>query len=75
VLVDLKPYAIPARLGSGHRRCSTAKKRVKDRVSDEAEHPDQPFGQFDRIGGGMVPCRSAGETGPDLLKPYLMVLA
>src|SRR5439155_17950985 len=56
------------------RRCPSSHKWIEHRVANETEHPNEPFSQLRRVRRRMVLRRGAGQSGPYLLKPFLVVL-
>ena len=54
--VDFVSDAISSPLCGGDRGCSRAHEGVEDRIANEAEHADQPFGELDGIRSGVLFC-------------------
>jgi len=73
LLIHLHPDTVPAAARGGEGRRPGAEERVEDGVPDEGEHADEPGRQLQRERRGMVSRGGAGEAGPNLLKPGLVV--
>src|SRR5690349_3912174 len=66
--------AVAAPLCSSDVSRASAHERVEYCVPDEAKHANKSFGELKRIRCRMISSGSAGNPGPDLLEPLLVVL-
>jgi len=73
VAVYFESDAVSSPLRGGHSGRASAHKGIENRVANETEHADKPFGELDRIGRRVLFCGSARDTTPDLLKPFLVI--
>src|SRR5712692_1601212 len=71
---DFHADAVAAPFRRGNVRRAGAHERIEHRVSDKAEHANEPLGELKRIRRRMIPSGSAGDPGPHLLKPLLVIL-
>src|SRR2546425_2186331 len=71
---DFHADAVAAPFRRGNVGRAGANERIEHRVSDKAEHADEPLGELKRIRRRMIPSGGAGDAGPYLLKPLLVVL-
>ncbi len=74
VAVYLKSNAVSSPFRGGHGGRASAHERIENRVTNETEHADEPFGEFDGIGSGMLLCRCSSDAAPDLLEPFFVIL-
>ena len=72
--IDFVPDAMSPPAGSGKVSAAGSHKWVENSISDEAEHTDQPLSQFDGKRCRMVTGTCTCESGPDLLKPFPLIL-
>ena len=73
--VDLRADAVATPTRRRNCRGSGADERIKHGVPDEAEHSHETFGERNWIWRRVVLGGCAGDTGPDLLEPLLVILA
>src|SRR6266853_6153087 len=71
---NLHAYAVAAPLCGSNIRRSCAHEWIEHRVSDKAEHANQPFGKLQGIRRRMFSSGCASNTSPYLLKPLLVIL-
>ena len=71
-LVHLDANAVSAIFFRGQVRGSRTHERVEHRVSNEAEHANEPFGQFKGERGRVISGRSTGPSMPYLAEPSAM---
>src|SRR6266571_2842676 len=71
---DLHADAVAAPFRGGDAGRAGSHEWVEHRVSDKAEHANEPLGELERIRRRVIPSGGAGDAGPHLLKPLLIVL-
>src|SRR5712691_10986613 len=71
---DFHADAVAAPFRGGDAGRAGPHERIEHRVSDKAEHANEPLGELERVRRRMIPSGGAGDTGPHLLKPLLVVL-
>src|SRR5712691_7991241 len=69
---DFHADAVAAPFRRGNAGRAGPHERIEHRVSDKAEHADEPLGELKRVRRRMIPGGGAGDTGPHLLKPLLV---
>src|SRR5712691_6587105 len=72
---DFHADAVAAPFRGGDAGRAGTHERIEHRVSDKAEHSNQPLGELERIRRRMISSGGAGDAGPYLLKPLLVVLS
>src|SRR5579859_1408076 len=73
--IDFNADTVSSPFGSRDSSCSAAKKRIENRVSNKAKHPDQAFGELDGIGSRVVFGRSSCNACPNLLEPFPVIVS
>ena len=74
MVVDFVSNAVSSTCDCGNRRRASSGKRVKHGIANEAEHANQSVSECFGIRCRMMTCRCAGQAGPDLQKPLLVVV-
>lgn len=73
--VHLDTDAVSSPLGGGDVRRPRSRERVKDRIPHETEHPDESFRELEGERCRMMASGRAGQTGPDLFEPDLVLVS
>src|SRR6266508_1388525 len=73
--VDLNTETISPPFCSSDICCSCAHERIKDRITNEAEHPDEPLGKLQGVRRRVQLGRSTRYSGPNLLEPRFMLIS
>src|SRR6266702_5968554 len=72
---DLHADAVAAPFRGGDAGRAGSHEWVEHRVSDKAEHANEPLGELERIRRRVIASGGAGDAGPHLLKPLLVILS
>jgi len=72
--IDFDSDTVPSPEPCRDCRRSRSREWVEYRVTDKAKHANKPLCQFEREWCGMVLRGSAGQLGPNLLKPNLVAI-
>ena len=74
VAVNFKSNAVSSPLRGCHRGRAGAHKGIENRVTNETEHTDEPFGKLKGIRCRMLLCGCSRDSSPYLLEPLFVIL-